>query len=107
MSTIDELINNDDFIQSGSFKVRRTHWDEGYYFMPYYLASYWYGLDSEGDSCDYKHDANDFEIYKERKPKVKHWLWTYLGIVKFGSSNPGGSAIDAEWKKIPGSEVEI
>jgi len=111
MSTIDELIDRwipeKKFVQDGSFKVRRTYWDEGYYFMPYYLASYWHGLDSDGDNIHYKHDANDFEIYEE--PKVKHWIYcdpktklvsTHLYADNDERSNDG-------WIKIPGTEVEL
>jgi len=110
MSTIDELIDKwipeKKFVQDGTFKVKRTNW-EGY-FIPYYKAdSIWHGIGDNGKSEWYNADVESLEIYTEPKKKVKHWLWTYLGVVKFGSSNPGGSAIDAKWKKIPGTEVEI
>ena len=40
------------------------------------------------------------------KPKVKHWFWTnQYGDVKFAISD---SKLDNyDWKKIPGSEVEM
>ena len=107
MSTIDELINKErsgsKFIQDGSFKVRRPDWPPANYFLPYFKTygnSYWHGIDEDKDATNVS-VTDDFEIYEEPKPKVKHWLWTYREQVRFCSYNPG------KWIQIPGSEVEM
>jgi len=115
MSTVDELINKErsgsKFIQDGSFKVKRYGWNVAY-FLPYYKTKdkYWSGLDSDGDGASHKDIIDEYEIYEEPKPKVKHWLWTYREQVRFCSYKPTiglSYSEQEEWTKIPGSEVEI
>ena len=120
MSTIDELIplsflkDGKNFVQDGSFKVERTNW-EGY-FIPYFKAEdRWYGIGDDGKSEWYGADVESFQIYKEPKSKVKHWLWVsnngctsvVNGAVRFDSKCPVVGGVGDGWDKIPGSEVEI
>ena len=114
MSTIDELINicfiDGKFIQDGTFKVTRPPWHEDAYFLPNFKCTSdrrWHGLNSLG-TYDWHKKPIDFEIYKEPKKKVKHWLW-YDSSRSFPISlclYPEGH-FDKGWKKIPGSEVEV
>jgi hypothetical protein len=111
MSTIDELIDDlcgvgVNFVQDGSFKVKSENWDYSY-FVPYFKSDLsWFGLDLDGDQVNHFGHLDNWEIYEEPKPKVKHWLWTNShGDVRFASDT---SKLDNyTWTKIPGSEVEI
>jgi len=112
MSTIDELIAEVTgvkfkFVQNGSFKVKRSDWEEVYYYLPYFknVSGYWHGVDSDGNSRCISVDNNQFKIYEKPKKKVNRCLWFHeTGVVHcLNSEKPPG----VNWTKIPGIEVEI
>lgn len=77
MATIDELMEGK---KPGEIKVRRRSWSEEVYFTPYFKeADVWYGLRNSYHDF-WSGDVDEYEIYREPKPKVRRYLWAFKSL---------------------------
>ena len=99
---IDELIT-ENFVQDGTFKIRKTSWYGKSYFLPYFKdEDDWYGLDGAGQYLRYGAKGTGWEMFKN-KPKntiYEAWFDSKNETHKIVMMYPVGTTMRDGWVKF-------